>query len=148
MSADWENVGAVDRIIRLAVGVVFMVFGLVLLQVLIPVAVVLILLGAVLLISGGTGFCPGYRIFNNFSTIEPEFDEFPSWRHHHSQSEVPRRDRYANRTTSFERPGRGHQSGMTRQLVWTQGKGTEIRSRGVYPSGHSQARYKYRRYLS
>ncbi len=62
-----QNENTTDRAIRLIVGVVLLIIGLLYFSGSV-FGVVLDVLGAIALITGATGFCLLYKIFGDFST--------------------------------------------------------------------------------
>ena len=60
-----QNVGMIDRIVRLVVGAVAMILAFLLLDAADAAAggIVLAVIGAILILSGLAGSCPGYRLF-------------------------------------------------------------------------------------
>ncbi len=56
-----QNMGVLDRVLRISIGIILMVTGLLL--VMETVGVVLIILSNILIVTGVTGFCPGYIPF-------------------------------------------------------------------------------------
>ncbi len=67
-----RNEGARDRILRFALGVVFLPAALFLLGVQgNPIGLVVAFIGVIGLVSAITGFCPTYTLFG-FSTLESE----------------------------------------------------------------------------
>ncbi len=142
MRTAWvDNMGTIDRIARIAIGLMLLLTGLLTMHTFIGFPWVLVFIGAVLVITGSLGVCPLYKAFGNFDTLdENEKEIYPSWRHH-SEQDRSRYNRYGRPSNSYERPGRGHQAGVTRQWVWSEKNGTELRSAGVYRAGHSKRRY-------
>ena len=61
-----QNEGTVDRILRLIIGIVFLVVAFVILDAAAASGggIALAVIGAVSLITGATGFCAGYKLFN------------------------------------------------------------------------------------
>ena len=61
-----QNEGTVDRIIRLVIGIVFLVVAFLVLDAAAASGggIALAVVGAVLLITAATGFCAGYKLFN------------------------------------------------------------------------------------
>jgi len=141
MWASWENMNSTDRIVRLGLGVIFIVSGLLLLQSIPALGWPLTVIGALLLIAGGTGFCFLYRIFGNYNTLDQQdIDRFPAWRHHHSECELPRRVQNNSERRFAGTVGRSHQTGITRDWVWKESSGLQLRSSGVYRAGHTQGK--------
>ena len=64
-----QNEGTADRIVRLIIGVVFLIVAFVVLDAASASGggIALAAIGAVLLITAATGFCAGYKLFS-FST--------------------------------------------------------------------------------
>ena len=61
-----QNEGTVDRILRLIIGIVFLVVAFLILDAAAASGggIALAVIGAVLLITAATGFCAGYKLFN------------------------------------------------------------------------------------
>jgi membrane-bound ClpP family serine protease len=61
-----QNEGTVDRILRLIIGIVFLVVAFLVLDAAAASGggIALAVIGAVLLITAATGFCAGYKLFN------------------------------------------------------------------------------------
>ena len=62
-----QNEGTVDRIIRLVIGIVFLILAFLVLDAAAGTGggIALAVIGAVLLITAATGFCAGYKLFNH-----------------------------------------------------------------------------------
>lgn len=140
MWASWENMGSVDRIVRLGVGVLFIVIGFLTMHTLPGLGWPVTLIGAALLIAGGTGFCLVYRIFNYNTLDQKDVERYPSWRHHHSKEELPRNESHRSSQRFPGAYGRSYQTGITRDWRWSEKRGTELRSAGYYRAGHSRRR--------
>ena len=61
-----QNEGTVDRILRLIIGIVFIVVAFLVLDAAAASGggIALAVIGAVLLVTAATGFCAGYKLFN------------------------------------------------------------------------------------
>jgi hypothetical protein len=61
-----QNEGTVDRILRLVIGIVFLVVAFLVLDAAAASGggIALAVTGAILLITAATGFCAGYKLFN------------------------------------------------------------------------------------
>lgn len=138
MWVSWENMGSVDRIIRLGVGVLFIVIGLLTIHTIPFLGWPLTLIGAAFLISGGIGFCLAYHILNMNTLDQKDIDRYPAWRHHHSKEELPRREEFHSSQRFPGQWGRSYQAGITRDWKWSERKGLELRSPGYYQAGHSR----------
>ncbi len=137
MDPKWETVGSIDRLIRIGAGLLFLITGLLIIQSILPLAIILVVVGAVLTISGSTGFCPLYSAIG-FNTLDEDSRVvYPSWRYH-TESDRSRYNRYPGRKRYFDQSGSRYRTGITREWSWSQKRGLELHSRGVYRPGHTR----------
>lgn len=138
----WETVGSIDRVVRLAVGLVFLITGMLLLHSIAGLGWLLVVIGAILIITGGTGFCPLYNALG-FNTLgEPEDEVYPSWRYYSEYGrDRPRYRRFPEQRRYADQSGSRYRTGQTRDWVWKSGSGTQVRSTGYYQS-RNKARWE------
>jgi hypothetical protein len=122
-----RNEGWVDRIIRASVGLILLGVGAIFLQGQVVFLWVLVVVGLILMVSGGLGFCPLYRLFR-FSTIQkPSYlrDAPPSrpWAYTNADlidSRVQSWGKSESRSAVYRRQDTGHRT------AW--GTGSEARA--------------------
>jgi len=133
----WETVGTVDRVARLAVGLLFLIVGLLSLKSIVILGWILVVIGAVLMITGGTGFCPLYNALGINTLDENEYEIYPSWRYH-ADWDRSRYNRFPEQGRYSEQSGSRYRTGMTREWTWSEKHGTQVRS-----TGYDRPRVRY-----
>jgi hypothetical protein len=133
----WENVGTIDRIARVSIGLVLLLVGMFSLQPMGPMAWLIIALGVIILFSGSIGFCALYKLIGINTAEGIDVRQYPSWRYY-TPHHQPRYMSVKESRRSYQTTGKGHTAGITRYWVWSQKKGMELRSSGVYKAGHTR----------